>query len=241
MGLPTLVGLTRSTGLMREMNLIANNIANISTVGFRKEGVVFSEVVEELPAAGGGIAMTAARTRFTDAREGDMRHTGQPFDLAVAGAGFFQVQTDEGAFLTRAGNFSPRADGTLTLPSGAQLLDAAGAAVQIPADARQITIGADGTIATQDGPIGRVGLWQPDEGDAPERADGVLFKPGAPPIPAEDGSEVLQGTLEGSNVSPVMEMSRMIAVQRAYEFSQSFISTEDNRVRDAVRILGDSR
>jgi flagellar basal-body rod protein FlgF len=241
MGLPTYVGLTRSTGLMREMNLIANNLANMSTVGFRKEGVIFSEVVRELPAAGGGIAMTAARTRFTDPAAGDMSFTGQPFDIAVGGDAFFQVETERGTFLTRAGNFRPTADGTLALPSGAVLLGAAGAPIQLPDDYASVQIGEDGTIATTEGPIGQIGLFQPAEGDSPVRSDGVLFRPGQDPDPAEDGSRVLQGTLEGSNISPVEEMSRMIAVQRAYEFSQSFITGEDDRVKNAVRTLGDTR
>lgn len=241
MGLPTYVALTRSTGLAREMDLIANNLANMSTIGFRKEGVVFSEVLRKLPAAGGGVAMTAARTRFTDARGGALQFTGKPFDLAVGGAAYFQVETEQGNFLTRAGNFRPTAEGQLALPSGAVLLDAGGAQLQLPDNYTGLQIGEDGTIATTDGPVGQIGLYQLAQGDSPRRLDGVLFQPAEDPVAAEDGSLVLQGTLEGANVSAVAEMSRMIAVQRAYEFSQTFISSESERLRGAVRTLGDTR
>lgn len=241
MAIPSYVNLTRTNGLVREMNLIANNIANISTVGFRKEGVVFSEMVQKVPAEGGAIAMTAARTGYTDAREGPLRYTGAPFDLAIAGDAFFQVQTDEGAFLTRAGNFLLTTEGTLALSSGAVLLGAGGAPLQLPDNLSGLSIGPDGTVATADGPVDQVGLWQPAEGARLSRADGVLFETTLPPEPNDDLSTVLQGTLEGSNVSPVEEMARMIAVQRAYEFSQSFMTDEDDRVRSAVRLLGESR
>lgn len=233
---PGYIGLTRLAGLVDEMRAVANNVANISTTGFRAEGVVFAEVLMAAPVDGGNLAMAQPRAHVTDLTEGGFAQTGGDLDLAIAGPAYFQVQTEGGPRLTRAGAFTRSAEGDLVTLTGALVLDAGGAPVALPADARSIAIGEDGTISADGAPIGRIGLF-----DAPLetllREDGVTFRATGPVTPSLD-SRVLQGFIEQSNVNPVKELARMIEVQRAYELGQSFLELEDSRVREAVRTIG---
>ena len=119
------VTLTRQSGLMREMQLIANNIANASTAGFRREGVVFSEYVRRLDDAP-SLSMAHASARHVDLTPGETEMTGAAFDLAIEGEGFFLVETPQGNRLTRAGMFTPSAEGELVNPDGHRLLDQGG-------------------------------------------------------------------------------------------------------------------
>jgi len=103
-------GLTRQSGLMREMQVVANNIANLGTTGFRREGVIFAEHVKALGAAP-SLSMARARGRTIDLSPGDLIETGGRFDLAIRGDGFFLIETPQGERLSRAGHFTPSPEG----------------------------------------------------------------------------------------------------------------------------------
>jgi flagellar basal-body rod protein FlgF len=123
MDLAGYVALTRQSGLLKEIQSVANNIANISTTGFRREGVIFAEMLQRLPTEGGSVAMTAARGRYTDDLQGALVQTGGALDMAIEGEGFFTVLTPEGERLTRAGAFTRSATGEVVTPDGHPLLD----------------------------------------------------------------------------------------------------------------------
>ena len=106
MDLAGYVALTRASGLAKELQSVANNIANLSTTGYRREGVIFAEMVQALPVEGGSVAMTAARARYFDELQGALEETGGTLDLAIEGEGYFMVMTPQGERLTRAGAFS---------------------------------------------------------------------------------------------------------------------------------------
>ncbi len=231
------INITRQSGLLKEMQTIANNIANISTNGYRREGVVFAEYLQPLDAAGGGISMATARVRYTDGANGTASPTGGTFDLALNGPGYFMVQTAQGERLTRAGNFTPNAQGDLVTMTGHPVLDASGAPIFIPPDATEVGIAADGTISANGRPLAQIGIFEVENPQMLLREDGVLFQPDAEPLPAEN-TTVLQGFVEESNVDPVTEMARMIEVQRSYELGQKLLDREDERLRAAVRTLG---
>lgn len=237
MDLAGYVALTRQSGLLKEIQTVANNIANVSTTGFRREGVVFAEMVEALPAEGGSVAMTAARARYTDDLQGALVQTGGTLDMAIEGEGFFTVLTPQGERLTRAGAFSRNADGEVVDASGHQLLDEGGGAIAIPFEARAVSIAADGTLSVDGAPAARVGIVAVEDQTRLFREGGVLFRAEGGTIPLEDG-RVVQGFLEQSNVNPVAEMARMIMVQRAYEYGQKLMDQEDARIRLVVRTLG---
>ena len=136
MDLAGYVALTRVSGLAKELQSVANNIANLSTTGYRREGVVFAEMVQALSAEGGSVAMTEARGRYTDELQGALVETGGTLDLAVEGDGYFTVMTAEGERLTRAGAFTRNADGTVVNMDGHPLLDEGGGEIVIPFEAK---------------------------------------------------------------------------------------------------------
>lgn len=237
MDLAGYVALTRQSGLAREMQSVANNIANISTTGFRREGVIFAEEVKALPLEGGAVAMTSARARFTDAAQGALQQTNGTLDLAIEGPGFFTVMTPGGERLTRAGAFGRDADGQIVSAEGHLLLDEGGGAIAIPFEARTIGIAADGTVSADGEPLARVGVMTVEDQTKLFRESGTLFRAETQTVPVE-GAKVLQGFLEQSNVDPILEIARMIEVQRAYEYGQKLMDQEDARIRLVVRTLG---
>ena len=227
--------LTRQSGLMREMQVVANNIANISTTGFRREGVVFEEYIAGME-DGPSLSMAHANARVVDLTQAGLTKTGASFDFAIQGEGFFQIETAEGERLTRAGSFTPSATGELVTNDGYRLLDQGGAPVFIPPDARNLAVAQDGTVSANGAPIARIGLWQPSDPLSLMHQSGTLFS--ANGVEPAEGGIVLQGYLEDSNINPVMEIARMIEVQRAYELGQSFMDQEDKRMRGVIDTLG---
>ncbi len=227
--------LTRQAGLMREMNVIAQNIANISTAGFRREGVVFSEYVQRME-AGPSLSMAHGNGRAVDLSQAGLSATGGTFDFAIQGEGFFLIETPDGQQLTRAGAFTPSAEGALVTPDGYRLLDEGGAPVIVPPGAGAVSLAQDGTLSAGGAALARIGLWQPADPVSLRHQAGTLFSADA--VEPADGAVLMQGFLEDSNVEPVSEIARMIAVQRAYELGQTFLDREDARVRGIIETLG---
>ncbi len=228
--------LTRQSGLMQEMQAIANNIANSTTAGFRREGVIFSEYVRRSE-GDPSLSMARASARNIDLTQGELSETGGRFDFAIEGEGFFLVQTPAGNRLTRMGAFTPSAEGELVNPDGHRLLDEGGGPIFVPPDAGQVSLARDGTLSANGTPLARVGLWLPQDAAGLIHEGGTLFASRDGEVPME-GGVILQGQIEGSNVNPLREISRMIDVQRAYELGQSFLEREDNRMRTVIQTLG---
>ncbi|GAB1361172.1 flagellar hook-basal body complex protein [Rhodobacter sp.] len=227
--------LSRQSGLMREMQVVANNIANISTTGFRREGTVFAEHVyrmEEEPS----LSMPHATGRVVDLSQASLTMTGAAFDFAIQGDGFFLIETPQGDRLTRSGSFTPNEAGDLVTADGHRLLDAGGAPVFVPPNAGPVAMAEDGTISAAGTPLVQVGLWQPADPLSLRHQSGTLFEAGE--IEPVENGRVFQGFLEESNVNPVSEIARMIEVQRAYELGQKFLDAEDARARGVIETLG---
>lgn len=231
------VALNRQAGLLKELDTVAQNIANSSTTGYRREGVVFSEFVVATGRSSESLSIGHANGRSVDLTQGALQQTNGMFDFAIEGEGFFLVATPEGDRLTRAGTFTPSPDGILVAPDGAALLDAGGAPVQVPAGVAAITLGADGTLAADGAPIAQIGLWEPGDPNGLTRSAGTRFETGGQPVAIENG-RILQGFIEKSNVDPISELSRMIEVQRAYELGSTFLDREDERMRSTIRVMG---
>ncbi|MDH3262673.1 MAG: flagellar hook-basal body complex protein [Paracoccaceae bacterium] len=229
--------LTRQAGLLREMQVVANNIANAATTGYRREGLIFDEYVAALDDGGPSLSMASGDAWMTDERQGPLERTSGTFDFAIEGEGFFLVMTPEGERLTRAGAFTPGPEGELSAADGAQLLDAGGAPIFVPVDARAITLAPDGTLAADGQPVGQVGVFRPLNPLDLARQGGTRFSTHSGWEPLAE-PKLVQGFLEGSNVNPVVEITRMIEVQRAYELGQSFLDKEDERIRGVLRTFG---
>ena len=226
------ITLTRQIGLMREMQVVANNIANSATNGYRQEGVMFSEYVRSVD-DGASVSMGQGNVGTTMFDQGTLTETGGTFDFAVEGDGFFLIETPGGERLTRAGAFSPNAEGDLVTMDGYRVLDAGGAPLFIPPDAQSISVSPDGTLSADGLLLGQVGLVVPTDPKEMVRESNVMFRSDAGYEPAETG-RIMQGFVENSNVETITQLARMIEVQRAYELGQSFLETEDERIRRAM-------
>lgn len=228
--------LTRQSGLMKEMRVVANNIANANTNGFRRERVIFAEHLAPVDGRGDTLSMAHARGRLIDLNQGVLNQTNGGFDLAIEGDGFFMVQTPRGDRLTRAGAFMPSGEGELMNADGHRLLDEGQAPILVPAGATGVSVAGDGTVSANGVPFARIGVFTAAE-DAQLTHDGdTLFATDTDPEPVEN-PQIRQGFLEESNVDAVFEISRMIEVQRAYELGQSFLDREDQRIRGAITAM----
>jgi flagellar basal-body rod protein FlgF len=237
MDTPGYTTITRQSGLLREMQVIAHNIANLSTTGFRREGVVFAELVQSMPDGGPSLSMAFAHGRITSQQQGEMISTGGDLDFAIDGAGFFVVETPDGQRMTRAGHFLRGPEGELVTPQGHLLLDNGGGPIIVPPDAGMLALGPDGTLTGDLGPIAQIGVFTPEDPMSMRRQVGQLFTFDGNPQPVEE-ARILHRHLEGSNVEPMNEVARMIEVQRAYELGQRFLDREDERIRGVIQTLG---
>lgn len=228
--------LTRQSGLLKEMRVVANNIANVNTTGFRREGVIFAEHLENTGPQSDTLSMAFARGRLIDLRQGVLTQTNGTFDLAIEGDGFFMVETPNGNHLTRAGSFQSSAEGELMNADGFRLLDEGQAPIIVPTGADQISVGPDGTLSANGQPFGRIGVFVAPEGEDLDHQAGTAFTTKGDPEALEN-PQIRQGFLEESNVDPVFEITRMIEVQRNYELGQSFLKREDERIRSIITAI----
>ncbi|MEZ5892643.1 MAG: flagellar hook-basal body complex protein [Parvularculaceae bacterium] len=226
------IALSKQVGLMRELNSVANNIANSDTAGYRRESFLFSEYIQQLEPQDRSISQSNVGGRFFDPLQGALTQTNGTFDVAVDGEGYFLVETPRGDRITRAGSFMLDAESQLVTPQGYRVLGEGGSPVAIPANASLITIATDGSIAADGNPIGKLGLvtapatTMAREGDNLFRVDGAITELEAP--------KMRQGFIEQSNVNPVLEISRLIEVQRAYEMGQQLLKDDDARITKTI-------
>ena len=240
MDTPGYVILSRLGAQQRATQVLANNLANADTPGFQAQRPIFARFLPPPGAASRGqdIAYSVDRATWRETRSGPLTTTGNPLDVALRGDGFFAVENPAGEErFTRAGRFTLGQDGRLVDAEGNAVLDTRGAPITLgPGDSR-IEIQGDGTIRSENGVIGQLRVVR---FEAPQRlrAEGDrLFAADEPPLPM-DRPGVVQGAVEGSNVSPVMEMVRMTEEVREFQNAVNFADREGERLQSAVeRIL----
>jgi flagellar basal-body rod protein FlgF len=235
-----LVGLSRQVALRRELDVIANNLANINTAGFKRESVLFETYLMPIAEDSHGVRRDRHleyvhdRATLRDVAPGAFEQSGDPLDLAIQGDGWFTVRTPEGERYTRAGAFQVSAAGELVTSDGHPVLGLGGA-VQIPADG-DVAIAPDGTVSVGGQDVDRLRLVAFD-GPGQLTAEGsALFRAEAAPKPAE-GARVSQGMIERSNVRGVAEMTRLIEVTRAYTSLSRVLDRADELRTDSVSKL----
>ncbi len=238
-----LIGLSRQIALQRQMDVVANNVANINTTGFKAEQILFEQY--EMPVARDTtfpnldqpLAYVQDWATIHDLSGGTMVQTGNDLDVALAGDGFFAVQTPSGERWTRAGSFQINNTGTLVDLSGNPVLGTAGP-IQFGPEETGISIAKDGSISTSAGAKGQLRIVEFDNAQALTREGANLFAGGTPA--ANTGTSVMQGHVERSNVSGVSEMAELIRVTRAYESIASLTQKQDEMRRTAIQRLGDA-
>ena len=236
------VGLSRQIVLRRELDLIANNIANLDTTGFKVESMMHKTDPGAPAMTLGGprpVKFVSADGVARDFGQGPLRKTGGPFDMAIEGQGFFQVQGPDGARFTRDGRFMTDGTGRLVTQAGLAVLDEGGGEIIVDAEKGPVSISADGVLSQGDERIGRVGMYTFENLAALEKAGDNLYRntSNLQPQPAAQ-ARLRQGMLEGANVQPILEITRMIEVSRAYESTAKMMDSEAELSRRAVERMG---
>lgn len=239
-----LIGLSRQMALQRQMDVVANNMANIQTAGFKGEHLVFEEYVVSTPQANGVTGQDQQVSFVYDARlfreytEGSFTPTGNPLDVAINGKGWFVVETPDGERYTRNGHFKINADGDLVTGSG-QRVKGAGGPITFSAEDTKVVISKDGTISTSEGDKGKLRVVSFANENQLKKVGNNLFSSTATPATAEKYN-IAQGTIERSNVQPVVEMTKMIEVTRAYTSIARLMQNVSELQRRAIEQLGEA-
>lgn len=231
-----------ATAALHRHQLIAHNLANVTTVGFRAELSTFRAVPLRGEGATTRVHAIEATPGYLD-KPGPLQNTGRPLDVAAVGRAFFAIQALDGTeAYTRAGALQVNAEGNLVGFNGLPMLDAGGAPIAVP-DGAQLAIARDGTVTAKvgnDGPqvIGRLKLVTPEEGQRLVRGEDGLFRaPGGQPLPADENATLVDGMLEGSNVDPIQAMVDMIAVTRQYEAQMRLLQNAEKNDQNAAQLL----
>lgn len=236
------IGLSRQMILRREMEIIANNIANMDTNGFKVESMIQKTDPSEPAVTLGGprpVKFVAPDGVARDFGQGVLTRTSGELDMAIEGKGFFQVQTPQGPRFTRDGRFTTDTTGRLVTQGGHAVLDASGGEIIINPEKGQVAVAADGSMSQGNEAVGKVGVYTFTNPGALEKAGDNLFRNGSnlAANPATE-SKLRQGFLEGSNVRPVLEITRMVEVSRAYESTTKMMESEAELSRRSVERLG---
>ena len=241
-----LVGLSRQVALGRELDVVANNIANINTTGFKADGSLFEEFLNSNARAdktGGRVSFVRDRGTWHDLSSGPVEKTGNPLDVAIDGKGFLVVQTPGGERYTRNGSFQISNTGELVTSEGAQVLGEAGP-IKFQATDNQVSISADGTISVREGNAktdsqrGRLRIVNLDPANIQKDGNSTFSTTSGTPEPTK-ASRIIQGSVEKSNVRAVVEMTRMIEVTRSYTQVANMLSQQADMQRTSLTKLAE--
>ncbi|MFQ5784695.1 MAG: flagellar basal-body rod protein FlgF [Alphaproteobacteria bacterium] len=231
----TLVALSQQMVLRRQMDVIANNIANADTGGYKSERMLFATYLQDIGRREkAAFVQDIAVTR--DPRDGEMVVTGNPFDMAIQGEGYFQVETPDGVRYTRGGHFRLDDQGVLVTSDGHALLGDDGFPVITSPDDNDLVVTPDGTVSAGGFEIARLQVVTFERPNALRETYGGLYQTDLTPLPSED-ARIVQGSIESSNVEPIVEMTRMIALLRGYQSVQRLVQEQDQLRRRAISAL----
>jgi flagellar basal-body rod protein FlgF/flagellar basal-body rod protein FlgG len=246
-----LIGLSRQVALSRELDVVANNIANMNTTGFKADGSIFEEYLSPIartPASiDNKISFVRDRGTWHDMSQGPAEHTGNPLDVAIDGKGFLVVQTPRGERYTRNGSLQLGPTGTLMTADGFPVVGDSGPITLQPTD-RQISIAADGTLSVREGTStidtirGKLRVVSFDDAQRmklTKDGSGTFAAPdGVTPQP-ETAPRVIQGAIEKSNVRGVVEITRMIEISRSYSQIAAMLQQQSDMRTSAIGRLAD--
>ena len=237
------VSLSLASVLERSLEATANNIANMSTSGFK----VARPLVDSLTVPSGGphgdVSFVQDKGRYLDLSQGSLLQTENPLDIALSGSGWFTYETQNGQqAYGRDGRLVLSQEGRLTTTSGAVLLDAGGGPLTLPSDTGgTFTVARDGTLTDSKGSVlGQIGVFSVENPNALVSIGNGLYllAPGSRASAADPGTaDVMQGYIEQSNVQATIEVTRMMEIQRAYERAVRVIEQSDQLTRTAIQTI----
>ncbi|WP_029030317.1 flagellar basal-body rod protein FlgF [Salinarimonas rosea] len=232
------VALSGQVALERRMETIARNVANMSTVGYRADEITFEQLLST--AGKDPVAFASAGETFVSRNAGGLQQTGNLLDFAVDGDAFFAFEGPNGPVYTRDGRFSMNANGELVTTAGYRVLDAGFAPIQLDADGGPPSAARDGMLEQGGVQVGALGLFAIPEAARLGRFENSGVVPDLPAEPVLDfvGNGVAQGFVEGANVNPVLEMTRLVMVSRAFDAVSKTIEQSERTQSSAIRTLG---
>ena len=234
------IALSRQMALWKQMDIISNNMANMNTAGFKQDEALFTSYLVQTPEAQGigstPLFFTEDFGSFQNFAEGASMETGNTFDLAIKGDAFFCLETNAGEMYTRKGQFSLDADGKLVTSDGAVVLSENNEPFFFAPGETEIIISQNGDVMTENGPIGRLKLVSFANNQKLQKVAGSMFEnvEGNEMKIGNNNAIVAQGAIEKSNVNAIEEMTRLIKVQRSYEYVQQMIDGEHDRLSNTI-------
>lgn len=232
------VGLSAQVALQKRMETIAHNVANASTAGFRAEEVKFETMLSRTATEPVGYAATGQT--YLSRKAGELMRTDNLFDVAVEGDAWLAIQTPGAQVYTRDGRMRMTPTGELQTLNGYPVLDAGGAGLLLDPNGGPPRIARDGTVFQNNRQIGAIGLFKIDDKANLKRFENSGVIPDRPATPVLDfgTTGMQQGFVERANVNPVMEMTRLIMVSRAFETVTNSLTASETTLQDAIRTLG---
>ncbi|RVU20279.1 flagellar basal-body rod protein FlgF [Methylobacterium oryzihabitans] len=234
------VALSAQIALEKRLNTVANNVANMATGGYRAEETRFETLLAE--AGAGPVAFASPGETFISRRAGEAKRTDAPLDVAVQGDAWLSVQGPNGPLYTRDGRMTMDATGQLLSVAGQPMLDSGGAPILLDPQGGPVMIGRDGSIVQNRNQVGTIGVFTLDPQAKLSRAASGAVASSVPGTAVQDFSRigVLQGYAEGANVNPVLEMTKLIMIQRTFEQAATLTGDSENALANAIRTLGPS-
>ncbi len=230
------LGLSRQMVLQTSMDIVANNIANMSTSGFRAQNQVFEEYLSDPRYNEDPLSFVLDRGQYQNTTAGSIEQTGNPLNVAVNGPGFMGVQLPGGETgYTRDGNFYKSTEGILVSTAGYPIMGQGGP-MTIPDDAKEIKIDENGVVSSENGTIGQIQVSEFENVHMLRPVGNNAYTTEDAPIPAEN-TKLAQGFIEGSNVNAVAETTDMIKILRDFQSTQRVLETEHERMRTAIQKL----
>ncbi len=230
------IALSSQMALHRQMDVVANNMANSSTPAFKAERMLFAEFLNR-GSASQPLSFVQDLGTMRDTKQGPITRTGNSLDLALQGEGYLKVETPLGIRYTRNGRFQLDGTGQVVTAQGYPVLADGDRPLTVPTDAQDITVTRDGTVSTAQGEAGRIAIVRFDNERDLVPASGGLYVTEAQPSATTD-TVVVQGMIEGSNVEPIVEMTRMMTISHNFNFAKDLGDSESDRTRSAIDKLG---
>lgn len=235
------IALSRQMALWKQMDVVSNNMANMNTSGYKGNEAVFTTYLAKTENAAKGIVgnplyFTEDYGTYKNFSEGMIAHTGNALDVAIKGDAFFAVETADGEKYTRKGQFSLSSDGSIVTNDGYPLLSENRTPFYVGPNDREISITSSGEILTENGSLGRMRLASfADNQKLQKIADTLFENTDGNTVEYNGGNyEVIQKAVEKSNVEPISEMTKLINIQRSYEYVQQMIDTEHERLSNTI-------
>ena len=232
------VALSSQISLEKRMATIADNLANMNTVGFRATQLKFDDVMTN--ADGAKVAYVSEGAEYVSTRNGGLTQTKNPLDFATKGDTWFSIETPSGPAITRDGRFSILDTGALVTLEGFPVLDAGGGQIVLDPNAGPPDLSQDGTLYQNGQPVASLGIFEANVGPDFIRAGNSAIIPSQAPQPVVDraGAGVVQGFVEQANVNPIQEMTQLITVSRAFENVTQLMRDSETSMADAIKTLG---